>query len=545
MRHAATVPPLDLTMDELHALLARLRPTVGDDEYQILEALVETFGYLTARLEDQTLTIEDLRQLLGRRTTEKTRRVLKGARGQTRPTRPAPAAPSPDGNAASEAPPAGHGRNGTAAYAGASQVVVSYGTLNAGDRCPECGKGKVYVAPPRRLVRIVGQAPLAATVYELEKLRCNLCGERFVADPPAGVGSEKYDASAASMIALLKYGNGLPFHRLATLQANLEIPLPASTQWEILAETATVLQPAFEELLAQAAQGEVLHNDDTSMRVLALRREIDETVKTASDRTGIFTSGIVATREDHRIALFFTGRQHAGENLTTVLAQRSPTAPVPIQMSDALARNVPKLPPPLAVIVANCLAHGRRQIVQVATRFPDACQHILETLGEVYGYDTDAARRHLSPEDRLRWHQNRSGPVLRALQEWMTAQFAKRHVEPNSSLGKAMRYLLRHWPKLTRFLEVAGAPIDNNVCERALKMAIRNRKNAYFYKTTHGAEVGDLFMSLIHTCELAGTNPFEYLTALQQHVSLVATSPSAWMPWNYQDAIPTPAPVEG
>jgi hypothetical protein len=538
MRPAATLPPLDLTMDDLTALLARLRPTVGADEYQILEALVETYGYLTARLDDQTLTIEDLRQLLGRRTTEKTRRVLTGARGQT----PAPPASDTARHAGSDTPAPGHGRHGAVAYAGARQVVVSCGTVHAGDPCPACGTGKVYVAPPRRLVRIVGQAPLAATVYALEKLRCNLCGERFVADPPADVGPEKYDARAASMIALLKYGNGMPFHRLAALQDNLEMPLPASTQWEILAETAPVLQPAFDALLAHAAQGEVLHNDDTSMRVLTLRREIDEAAPTASARTGIFTSGIVAkTGDGHRIALFFTGRQHAGENLATILAQRSPTAPAPIQMSDALARNIPKLPAGLAVIAANCLAHGRRQVVQVVPHFPEACAHILDALGAVYGADAEATRRALAPDDRLRWHQDRSGPVLASLQDWMTAQFREHHVEPNSSLGKAMRYLLRHWPKLTRFLEVAGVPLDNNICERALKMAIRNRKNAYFYKTPHGAEVGDLFMSLIHTCELAGANPFAYLTALQQHADLVATQASAWMPWNYRDAMPSRA----
>ena len=491
---------------------------------------------MTARLDAQTLTIEDLRQLLGRRTTEKTRRVLPGVRGQTKPPRPSPAGSEPRA-----APSPGHGRNGAAAYTGARQVVVASATVHAGDPCPACGTGKVYVAPPRRLVRIVGQAPLTATVYALEKLRCNLCGERFGAEPPAGVGVEKYDARAASLIALLKYGNGMPFHRLAALQGHLEMPLPASTQWEILAETAPVLQPAFDALIAHAAQGEVLHNDDTSMRVLTLRREIDEAAPTASARTGIFTSGIVATRDAHRIALFFTGRAHAGENLATILAQRSPTAPAPIQMSDALARNIPTLPSGLAVIAANCLAHGRRQVVQVVAQFPEACAHMLDALGEVYGYEAEAARRGLSPEGRRCWHQDQSGPVLASLKDWMTAQFSERRVEPNSSLGKAMRSLLRHWPKLTRFLEVAGAPIDNNICERALKMAIRNRKNAYFYTTPHGAEVGDLFMSLIHTCELAGANPFAYLTALQQHADLVATQASAWMPWNYRDAMPVRA----
>jgi hypothetical protein len=280
------------------------------------------------------------------------------------------------------------------------------------------------------------------------------------------------------------------------------------------------------------------------MRVLALRREIDDSTTSAADRTGIFTSGIVATREGHRMALFFTGRNHAGENLATILAKRSTAAPPPIQMSDALARNVPKLPPNLQVITANCLAHGRRQVVDVVTRFPEACQHILEALAEVYGHDAEAARRTLPPAERLRWHQERSGPILTSLKAWITAQFAERRVEPNSSLGKAMRYLLRHWPKLTRFLEVPGVPLDNNICERSLKMAIRNRKNAYFYKTTHGAEVGDLFMSLIHTCELAGANPFDYLTALQQHAALVATNPSAWMPWNYRNAVATAPSVE-
>jgi transposase len=261
----------------------------------------------------------------------------------------------------------------------------------------------VYVAPPRRLVRIVGQAPLVATVYALEKLRCNLCGERFVATPPAGVGPEKYDASAASMIALLKYGNGMPFHRLAALQDNLEMPLPASTQWEILADTATVLPPAFDELLAHAAQGEVLHNDDTSMTVLGLTAGAPDPAgpgehDVSPDRTGVFTSGIVATRDGHRLALFFTGRRHAGEHLAAVLARRAADLPPPIQMCDALARNLPK---PLEVIVAHCLAHARRSFVAVTPNFPAECQYVLETLREVYRTDAEARTAGLSAEARL------------------------------------------------------------------------------------------------------------------------------------------------
>ena len=103
--------------------------------------------------------------------------------------------------------------------------------------------------------------------------------------------------------------------------------------------------------------------------------------------------------------------------------------------------------------------------------------------------------------------------------------------------GQAITYLLNHWARLTLFLRQPGAPLDNNLCERALKKAILHRKNALFYKTSNGAHVGDLFMSLIHTCELEGVNPFQYLTALQHHPDAVAVHPTAWLPWNYQDAL--------
>jgi transposase len=123
------------------------------------------------------------------------------------------------------------------------------------------------------------------------------------------------------------------------------------------------------------------------------------------------------------------------------------------------------------------------------------------------------------------------------LHQWLEAQFALKQVEPNSGLGKAITYLLRHWKGLTAFLREAGAPLDNNICERALKRAVLHRKNALFYRTLRGAEAGDLFMSLIHTCELAGANPFDYLTQLQRHARELADNPSEWMPWNYRETL--------
>jgi len=175
--------------------------------------------------------------------------------------------------------------------------------------------------------------------------------------------------------------------------------------------------------------------------------------------------------------------------------------------------------------------------VEVAANFPDECRYVLEMLGQVYGHDAEARERGLTAEERLQFHQDRSGPVMNQLHGWLEAQFAEHKTEPNSGLGKAITYLLRHWRPLTTFLRVAGAPIDNNIVERALKRAVLHRKNALFYRTLHGAQVGDLFMSLIHTCQLCGANSFDYLTELQRHAQELTAKPAEWLPWNYRQAI--------
>jgi hypothetical protein len=376
----------------------------------------------------------------------------------------------------------------------------------------------------------VGHAPLEATVFEMERLRCNACGQVFTADAPATAGPDKYDETAVAMIALMKYGTGVPFHRLERLEQQLGMPLPAATQWELLNAVAKLLRTALEELIRQAAQGSVLHNDDTGMRILRLTREPGD------KRTGTFTTGIVSMVGAWTIALFFTGWKHAGENLGAVLKQRARELPTPIQMCDALSRNTPKLEG-VKTLLANCIAHGRRQFVEVVDNFPEECRYVLETLRGVYRYDALTREQELSAEERLRFHQEHSGPLMKGLHAWMEAQLAEHKTEPNSGLGKAISYLLNHWPKLTLFLQQPGAPVDNNIVERALKKAILNRKNALFYKTVNGAAVGDLFMSLIHTCELNGANPFDYLTELQRHAEELKRSPAEWMPWNYRETL--------
>jgi transposase len=544
----------DLTVEELKAIIERAaRGPLSDEDRDTLSGAVDTLAWLTQELEAKGASIKRLRKMLFGASTEKTSQVVgadkdsAGDQDDASADEPEPST-SEDTDASDPPKPKrkGHGRNGAADYRGADKVKVPHGSLKRGDRCPSCQRGKVYPLPkPKTLLRVRGMAPLHATVYELERLRCNLCGEVFVAQAPAGMGGAKYDETAASMIGLLKYGCGLPFNRLERLERDLGIPLPAATQWEVVSDKASLLETAYQELIRQAAGGDVLHNDDTTMRILELEGlknqdpQTDEGADPSSDvepdnRTGVFTSGIVSTREGNQIALFFTGRKHAGENLEKVLAKRAEELGPPIQMSDMLSRNTTG---DFETIVAGCMAHSRRRYVDVADNFPDEVRHVLEELKKVYKTDAAARKQKMSPDARLELHQRESGPVMESLEKWLAEQFAEKKVEPNSGLGEAMGFMQKHWQKLTLFLRVPGAPLDNNIVERALKKAILHRKNALFYKTQNGARVGDMYMSLIHTAELCHADPFDYLVALMRQHEEVAKDPAAWMPWNYKDAL--------
>src|SRR4029078_4599354 len=177
-----------------------------------------------------------LRQLFFGRRTEKTEALVGGKAKQPHAALPRGAPgdtpltpPQPDIGEAGEPDTVpvcqGHGRNGADAYRGAERIDVPHASLTAGDVCPACGQGTVYEKAPGVLVRLIGQPPLTATIYQLQKLRCHLCGQVFTAAAPPEAGGRKYDATAGSMIGLLKYGSGLPFNRLEGLQGHLEIPL--------------------------------------------------------------------------------------------------------------------------------------------------------------------------------------------------------------------------------------------------------------------------------------------------------------------------------
>ena len=508
--------PLSITFEELDALVERAesdRLQKGDAD--MIKAMANAVKVLSQAVIDKTGSIKRLLGMVFGSKTEKN--ILKTRSLETRHK--------------DQSTIKGHGRRPADVFTGADRKMILHEALKHKDPCPLCPKGIVYrLKQPGHVICFTGQVPINATVYELEKLRCNLCGEVFTANAPGDKTGRDYDATAMAMIAILKYGYGFPWNRLAKLQQSFGIPLAATTQWEKTEAAADLIYPAFDELVRQAAQGHLFYNDDTTMKILSLIKE--NRGRTTKQRTGIFTTGIISRiGDDKKIALFYTGRNHAGENIIDLYKKRDDHRLPPVQMCDALSRNTTD---EFKGILCNCLTHARRNFVGEIENFPEETTYVIEVIAEVYQIDDRTKNEKMTPNQRLICHQEHSGPLMTGLKSWLDRQTKENMVEPNSGLGKAITYMLNHWEKLTQFLRVPGAPLDNNICEQSLKRCIQHRKNSLFYRTEHGAYIGDLFMSFIHTCSLMGVNPLDYLITLLKNTSALFKDPSKWMPWNYK-----------
>jgi len=526
MSERPEVQIIRLPAEQAQQLFHRIQPRIDPADHELIVAVFNSVPQLLQLLENRSISSKTFQRMLFGQSTEKTAQVL-----PTEPQNPAPR---------EQKKHPGHGRNGAKDYPGALTVSVSHPQIHPGDTCPSCNHGHIYgLKDPGKIIHIVAQPIFPATLFNLEKLRCDACGEVFTAPPPAAAGDSKYDPNVGCQLGIMHYGYGLPMTRIQTMQKNLGVPLPVGTQCQLIQNTAAELVPVFEELERQAAQSNLFHTDDTHILILDVAKEIkaqtDEQHDSERKRTGLFTTGMIARTDDHDIVLYYTGRQHAGENLSDLLSKRSKDLPPPMLMCDALSRNTPK---EFQIILANCMSHGRRRFVDVAEIFPNECRRMLEDLSQIYHFDALAREQKLSPQARLEFHQANSGPIVDPLQGWMQNQLAAKLVEPNSRLGEAFKYMLKHWQALTRFLDKPGAPLDNNLAERILKKAILRRKNSLFYKTLNGAHIGDIFMSLIQTCQSCGANAFEYLTALVRNPQRVKNSPGRWLPWNFKTALP-------
>ena len=562
--------PEDFTLstEEGEAILARLSiyaPSHSDCE--ILMQVVRWYFWLMYALQETKITLKRLRGLLfgkslkaspgsedasGSSQADGDETSASGGLEADAVEIAATAGEAPPGASPSEAsakPKGGHragtGRLGADAYVGAERIECRHEELAAGQRCPVCGQGNLYELPPGVEIRIDGHALLSAIRYELHKLRCSACGQIFTAPLPKTAGKEKYSPRARAALVVGRYYLGLPFYRIEGYQAMLGVPMPDATQWDQIEKVADGCYVVVEYLETVAAQGELIYQDDTVVRILSLFKANQQIRAEAAaqglsrpkERTGMFTTALVIRVGERLICLYYSGRAHAGENLAALLAQREAELEPPLVMSDALSRN--EVAEGL-VIRCHCMAHGRRQFSDLEETFPMECRVVLDVLKQVFDHDEEARDQQMSPEARLAYHQEYSQPLMDDLKDWLDQQLADRLVEDNSSLGRAIAYMQDHWETLTRFLQIEGAPLDNNLVERALKLFIRQRKNSLFYKSEHSAYIASVLTSLIVTCIYAGVNVLDYFVALQEHRAEVFADPAAWLPWTYQASLVPP-----
>ncbi len=554
-----------LSTQEGEAILARLSiyaPSRSDCE--ILMQVVRWYFWLVYALQETKLTLKRLRSLLfGKSLKASLSSQEASAPSQAGGGEPPAgvvlgadpddgAAPPQDSQKLKPAKPKGGHRPGTGRLGadgdvGAERVECRHEELASGQRCPACGQGRLYELPPGVEIRIDGNSLLSALRYDLQKLRCSACGQIFTAPLPSGVSPEKYSPRARAVLVVGRYYLGLPFYRMEGYQAMLGVPIADATQWDQIEKVANGCYLIFRLLERLAAQGDLIHQDDTSVRILTLLKENQrirgqaaaQGLSRPKERTGMFTTALVVRVGERLICLYYSGRDHAGENLATLLEKREADQARPLVMSHALSRNE---------IADEGLVHGRRQFSDIEAVFPSQCRVVLDALKQIFDHDEEARDQQMSPQARLAYHQTYSQPLMDELRSWLDDQLADRLAEDNSSLGRAIVYMQNHWATLTRFLSVPGAPLENNIVERALKLFIRQRKNSLFYKSEHSAYIGSVLTSLIAkvgstpntTCIYAGVNVIDYLVALQEHRAEVFADPAAWLPWTYATSRASP-----
>lgn len=528
---------IKLSEDELAQFSKRIEQSnLAPEDRSRLVLLLRSMCWLSQQLELGKLTIRRLKRIIFGAKTESQKNIVKESqqanvdKPQSNESDNAENDSDKTVNPEGGRPPkgCGHGRNGSDKQTGAETIFCQHGKLKAGDICPECKKGRLHNSiEPGIFVRFTGNAPITATIYKTERLRCGLCGKVFEASLPEGVPAVRWDETAKAMAAILRYGYGMPNYRQEKLQQDLGMPIADSVLWELAENVGDCGYAPYKYLLKQSAQGEKMNLDDTTCRILELMKENKELDPA---RTGIFTSALISKVGDHEITLFVSGRRHMGENIQEILKHRNAELPLPTLMTDGT--NL--IPDNLKAILANCLTHGRRHFVDLYDRFPTEVEYVINQLAKVYHFDTLAYEQAMDDNERLRFHQHNSKPVMDALLSWCQEKIANREVEPNGPLGKAIKYLEKRWNKLTLFLRLPGAELSNDVVERLIKRCVLHRKNSMFYKTQHGAVIGDILMTLIHTAVRAGNNPFRYLTELQKHRSDAHKNPANWLPWTYE-----------
>ena len=525
-----------ITPDQAEQLLADiLGSNLSEENSALVTLMIKGNRWLVEALERGQMTTNKLRKLLGIVTSEKASERKKKANSNSGEDDLIDSNEVDTTDGKSELKPKkkkGHGRNSANAYEGADIVDLKHETLNPGDPCPDdyCDGLLYEQSEPGVILRITGSPMAQATRFNLQKLRCAICETIYTAKLPEKFGDKKYDNSFITMLMLNKYFMSVPFYRQENLQKYLGVPLPSSTQYELIDSNRDVFEKLYDAFCFDAAQGLGFSIDDTPAKIL---EQISKSKK-GDEKRSCYTTGIVSVHEDGHITyVYVTDKNPAGKSVVPFFELREEGLELPYIMSDALSANIPKNICKDLYILCFCLIHARRQFYELPNGYDDLADTVIELIGKIY--DNEKNAKLLDPEERLKYRQENSQPIMNQLKDFLDSQ--EFEFEPNGVAGKAVNYILKRWTELTQFLRYKNVPLDTNIVERALKLIIQQRKSSMFYKTLKGAQLASFIQTMIYSAAQNDINPYEYVLNILNYKKEVMLAPKQWLPWNYHKAI--------
>jgi hypothetical protein len=544
---------VDVTLEQLRQLQARVdRQQIEAEDWPVVGALVSMLIARTetrqARLKAKAAGQQAKQTEPGRVDTDNTAATEESSESPHR----ADADGEPPTDTTESSPPKGHGRNGADAFINATQHVHHLAAGIIGGVCPACARGPVSRYRDKVTIHVVGQSLFGAESNHFEQGRCRLCGAIFTAEGSelvvrSGIGTSyiTYAWSACAMLIVMHYFAGAPFKRLEALHRGWGVPMPDANQWRIVDECDDLLAPLYRALERHAIRNATtLRFDDTGSMIIETRRQIRQEIEaleslgepTRHVRTGINASCIYIETEQAKVVLFFTGRHHAGEIVDRILEHRRASAGKLVAVSDAASKNF-SLDHADKLEQAICNAHCYLKFRAVKGQFPAEHSVAGEVYAKVFDNDDKAKALGLDANDRMLYHREHSKPQMLRLWQMCKDKIDGNLVEPNSPLWEPVSFVINQWPRLTKFYDVPGVPLDTNVVEQTLIIPVRYLAGSFAYKTQNGADVGDHHMSLIATANANGVEPVAYLTeCLQSHEDL-ANRPDHYLPWVYRDRL--------
>jgi hypothetical protein len=347
------------------------------------------------------------------------------------------------------------------------------------------------------------------------------------------------------MLSVMHYFAGGPFKRLEALHQGWGVPMPDANQWRIADACDDFLAPLYQALEKHAIQNATtLRYDDTGAMIIETRRQIQKELQalallgesTRHVRTGINATGVYIETAEATVVLFFTGRHHAGEIVDRILTHRRIASRKLVALSDAAAKNFSH-DHTAELEEAVCNAHCYLQFRAVKDSFPSEYAVAAEVYEKVFDNEDKAKTLGLDPEQRMRYHRQHSKPQMLRLWQMCKEKIDGALVEPNSALWNPVSFVINQWPRLTKFYQVPGVPLDSNLVEQALIIPVRYLAGSFAYKTQNGADVGDRHMSLIATANANGVEPVAYLTECLRNHEDLANRPEHYLPWVYRDRL--------